>query len=120
MDFDNLLVGQTISEYPLRELVLSLAQGIADAQQKLDEMSINAAVQMSQTQLTVNGQTRNLLELGFLPTFYHFQSAKIKVSVDITMKIEESRTETFGTSVSVSGEYESGSTTPLSPPSSPR
>ncbi len=119
--FDNLdtyAVGDTISQYPLQQLILSLAEGIADAQLALDEASILASVALRERTLTINGQTRSLLELGFLPTFYHFQSAKIKVSVSITMKIEESTSESFGGSVTVSGEYETGSTTFNSPPSS--
>ena len=33
---------------------------------------------------------RSLLELGFAPTFYHFQEATIEISVTLTMKVEQS------------------------------
>ena len=107
MEVNPALVGSTLENYPLKTLLISLAEGIAEAQIKLDEGSIRTASQLIDKKISLqdaNGRMveKSLLELGFMPTFYHFESAVIKVSVTITMKVEESTSTSVGASLSLS------------------
>lgn len=66
-------------------MVTALALGIADAQEKLDNNSVKQIVKLSQTQVG----NKSLLELGFQPAFYTFDSADIFASLSLKMAIKE-------------------------------
>ena len=57
----------------------SLAEGIANAQEKLDKNSVARLREMADT--PING--KNLIELGFQPTFYAFQYADIQCALNV-------------------------------------
>ena len=95
-------VGQELLDVPLPDMVTKLALGIADAQRALDENSVETAQALARTEIEVvpavtqtidaNGDVSfqaaepvemSLLQVGLNPTFYQFQEASIKVTMDI-------------------------------------
>lgn len=79
-------------------IISSLAIGIAEAQERLDENSINQISKL--TEIEVAGMS--LLELGFKPTFYAFEHADISASIQLKMAVSQ----TIDVSLSLSAEYE--------------
>ena len=95
MDYDTKTVGQALQQVPISDMIKSYAEGIADAQLALDQKSIALATELLKNKVSLpdgNGalRERTLLELGFAPTFYHFEEATIDISVTLTMKVEQS------------------------------
>ena len=95
-------VGQELLDTPFPEMVAKLAMGIAQAQQALDENSVNTAVILADTEIdvvlnitqviaadgTVSFQQSDpvsisLIQIGLIPTFYQFSEATIEVKMDI-------------------------------------
>lgn len=95
-------VGQELLDVPLPELVLKLALGIAEAQKALDSNSVETALALANTSISIvpaitqviaaNGDVSftqaapiqmSLLQVGLNPTFYQFSEATIEVSMDI-------------------------------------
>lgn len=90
---DTSKVSSMLQNYPLRDLLFSMAQGIIESQRKLDAISLQALYRALDNPITnKGGQSANLLELGLVPNFYQFEKVVIKVSVEIKMS-EESTTE---------------------------
>lgn len=75
------VVNKQLTNAPLPQLVQKLGVAIAQAQRDMDRVGIEMAVEMKETTVTVNGQTKNLLELGLQPTFYTFTEATIEAKV---------------------------------------
>ena len=95
-------VGQELLDVPLPEMVLKLSLGIAEAQQALDENSVETAELLADTTVPLTfGVTQtiaadgtvtfanappidvSLIQIGLLPTFYQFSEATIEVTMDI-------------------------------------
>ena len=76
-------------------IVTSLAIGIADAQERLDNNSVSQLIRLSTTQ--VGG--KSLLELGFQPAFYAFDYADISASISLKMALKEDVSVDFSLSV---------------------
>jgi hypothetical protein len=110
--------GEVLLNVPMAEIVQKMGQAIADAQLRLDELSIRTAVLLGETRLDFTNSagelvSRSLLELGFTPSFYQFTQTTIDVFVTLTMQVEEKLTVgaslSFGTS-SASGTGATGPT----------
>ncbi len=98
-------VGKMLQEVPIGDMIVGYARGIADAQWELDMKSIEMLKIMANEKIKVPNKAKNdeleeksLLELGFLPTFYHFEEAVIEVSVSLSM--HEAQEINIGGSVS--------------------
>ena len=95
-------VGQELLDVPFPEMVTKLALGIATGQLALDEVSIDTAITLAETEVPIvlsvtqtiaaDGTVSftqsdpvdvSLLQLGLLPTFYQFSEATIEVTMDI-------------------------------------
>ena len=95
---------------PFDDLVYLLAEGVADAQAKLDASTAELLETLAETEVdvvpgvtrtieadgTVETETaspvaRSLLELGFTPSRYQFSEATVEVNVDISVSESESR-----------------------------
>ncbi len=95
-------VGQELLDVPLPDMVAKLALGIADAQRALDSNSVETAIALSTTPISVvpamtqtiaaNGDvtvleaapiSMTLLQVGLNPAFYQFAEASIEVTMDI-------------------------------------
>jgi hypothetical protein len=98
----NVSVGQELLDVPLPDMVTKLALGIAEAQKALDANSVETAIALSTTNISIvpsitqviaaNGDvtytqaapiSMSLLQVGLNPTFYQFAEATIEVSMDI-------------------------------------
>ncbi len=63
----------------------SLALGIAQAQEKLDDNSIRQLIRLSEQQVA----GKSLLELGFVPAFYQFEYADVSASIHLEMQASQ-------------------------------
>jgi hypothetical protein len=100
-------VGQELLDVPFPEMVASMGQGIADAQNQLDMNSVEVAKTLAETEIEVvpaitrtidsNGDVTyssadaidvSLLQAGLFPTFYQFSEAVIEVEMDIKTTTE--------------------------------
>lgn len=85
----------TLTNAPLPQLIEKLGLAIAQAQNALDQNSIDMANQMGTSTIEMgDGKKYSLLALGFAPTFYAFTEATIEA------KLEFSLSESTATSVS--------------------
>lgn len=115
-------VGSELLEVNFSHLVGGMGQGIADAQLRLDMVSMQLAQMMSgrdykllvmnengtfrldknnrpvtidmpAVRVTFGGEEYSLLELGFTPTFYQFVDTIIEVKVSVSITREETATQ---------------------------
>ncbi|WP_331234410.1 hypothetical protein [Natronorarus salvus] len=100
-------VGQELLDVPFPEMVASMGQGIADAQNQLDMNSVKVAKVLAETEIevvpaitrtiTADGEVEyssadaidvSLIQAGMFPTFYQFSEATIEVEMDIKTTTE--------------------------------
>lgn len=72
---------------PLPDIIRGLAFAIGDAQMALDQNSIRQLKMMADPDngVSVSGENRSLLQLGLVPSFYHFSESTIEAKVAFTM-----------------------------------
>lgn len=105
MSTEKLLEAATVlQEVDVSQIMSSMALSIAEAQQKLDDNSVNQLITLADATNGVNG--KSLLELGFSPTFYHFQHADISASISLKMKAAESKELGISASIEYSSNVE--------------
>ncbi|RTE67376.1 hypothetical protein EH243_00015 [Amphritea opalescens] len=97
MNFDNQVAGMTpgqaLMDVPIPKLIENTAKAIAAAQYELDSTSVRAATMLSETRISFNdadgtSRERSLLELGFIPQFYHFKETEMEFKVTISVRVE--------------------------------
>lgn len=86
---------------PLPQIIERLGVAIAEAQAALDRNSIAVAEAMASTDVTLGGETTNLIALGFTPSFYSFTEATVEAKLSFSM--QESTEFGVSASLSVSG-----------------
>tara|TARA_R110001583_G_scaffold16561_17_gene67906 strand:- start:1547 stop:2005 length:459 start_codon:yes stop_codon:yes gene_type:complete len=94
--------GATVREMtsaPLPDIVSSLGLAIAQGQFALDLNSAEIAKTLTTTEVEIDGKNYNLLELGFLPTFYAYTEATVEAKLSYT--INESTETSIAGSASV-------------------
>lgn len=91
-----------LQQVDVSQIFKSLAMGIAEAQQELDDNSISQLQRLSETELA----GKSLLELGFVPAFYAFTYADISASIHLRMAEKTS----FELGFEASFDYSSGAT----------
>jgi hypothetical protein len=105
LNFDSQLshrqVGQTLADMPLGSIIEKLAISIAQAQRALDRQAIQMFGELASEKVmlpTPNGGVveRSMLELGFAPSFYHFDSVVIEIKVEIKLHVAEEQRTSFG------------------------
>lgn len=93
---------QMLEQAPLPSIVEALGTAIARAQLAMDRYTAQSVVMMASTKapdgVMIAGERRSLLELGFTPSFYHFQQATITARV--AFSVVESREFSVGASAS--------------------
>ena len=99
-DLEEMTPGQILADTNVATFIESLALGIARAQRELDRNSLETAVAIASERPEFSN--RSLLELGFSPTFYHFQYADVEVSLQITMRVERQTSVRVGLSADFS------------------
>ena len=88
-----------MSSAPLPDIVSSLGLAIAQGQFALDLNSAEIAKTLTTTEIEIDGKNYNLLELGFLPTFYAYTEATVEAKLSYT--INESTETSIAGSASV-------------------
>ncbi len=82
-------VATELSNAPLPEIVKSLGLSVGEAQRALDMNSIEQLRLMADRKNGVTippeSENRSLLELGMIPSFYHFTEATIEARVAFSM-----------------------------------
>jgi hypothetical protein len=91
----NMTPGEALLDVPMGEIIERLARSIAEAQLRMDQLSVRTAVLLGDSRLDMRDASgtvvsRSLLELGFTPTFYHFSETDIEVKVSLSIRVEES------------------------------
>ncbi|MEJ6078932.1 hypothetical protein MT391_10410 [Vibrio sp. 1-Bac 57] len=84
-----------MSSAPLPDIVSSLGLAIAQGQFALDLNSAEIAKTLTTTEIEIDGKNYNLLELGFLPTFYAYTEATVEAKLSYTIN-ESTETEISG------------------------
>lgn len=106
-DLEEMTPGQILADTNVATFIENMGLGIARAQRSLDQNSLETAVELASTRPEFSN--RSLLELGFNPTFYHYQHADLEVSLQITMRVERSTSVHVGLTANVG--HSTGSTT---------
>jgi len=113
-------VGQELLAVPLPEMVMKLGLGIAEAQNALDENSVETAKMLADTTvplvmavtqtIAADGTVSftnadpvdvSLLQIGLLPTFYQFLESTIEVTMDIKTTTSSETNVKVGTKAKV-------------------
>lgn len=94
-------ITSTITNAPLYQMIENMGIAVANAQTALDENSIRTLQALSEKGVTVNGETTNLLLLGFVPTFYAFTEASFEMKMEFSMA--ESEAFSLGVDISANG-----------------
>jgi hypothetical protein len=89
---DSFDVGARLLDAPVPDLIESLGKSIASAQYEMDATGVQIGAMLGQQKVSLkdeNGNTieRSLLQLGFTPSFYHFQEAEIEVKMTISLEV---------------------------------
>lgn len=98
-DYDGLTPGQVLADASVAEFIKTLGLSIAEAQQALDENSVNQIGEFITPRDGLGGRT--LLDLGLSPAFYHYQHADISCSLQLSLRVEKN----FGVGLSLSGSF---------------
>lgn len=101
--------GEALMDVPVHELIQRLGIGIAEAQLRLDQSAVRVAALLSDTRVDFTDadgkqSQKTLLELGFMPTFYHFTETELEVRMSISIKVEEDFGFELGGNVGSGGE----------------
>lgn len=82
-------VNRVLENAPLPLLIEKLGVAIAEAQLGMDRQAIKALQFMADREengVTLgDGRTRSMLDLGFLPSFYHFSGATIELRLSFSL-----------------------------------
>ena len=99
----NMTPGEALLDVPMGEIIERMGRAIAEAQVRLDQMSIRIAGMLGDTRLDMRQAdggivSRSLLELGFTPSFYHFTETDIEIKVTLSIRVDEDFTIRAGVS----------------------
>ena len=78
-------VTRSLVSAPLPQIIEKLGISIAQAQAALDANSVKLAQEMSEVKVEIGGESRNLISLGFTPTFYAFTEATVEAKLSFSM-----------------------------------
>lgn len=96
--------GEMLVDMKLADLIGDAGRAIAEAQASLDASSIRLALALAESRISTtdkDGRQRelSLIELGFMPSFYHFSTASFEFKLSITTKLEQSLGAAFNAGV---------------------
>lgn len=86
-----------LQQVDVSEIFTSMAMGIADAQQKLDNNSIAQIKKLSEQEVA----GKSLLELGFMPAFYAFTYADVSCNISLQMSLKTNLNVGFSASLTL-------------------
>ena len=95
-------VTQGLLQSPLPQLLQTLGEAIADAQFAMDATSASVVERLANTRVQVDDSTQaSLLDLGFVPSFYHLSTATLEARVAFS----STQTTEFGVGASIGGSF---------------
>jgi hypothetical protein len=94
-------ITSTITNAPLHQMIEQMGVSVANAQAALDENSLKTLKALAEKGIEVNGETTNLLLLGFVPTFYAFTEASFEMKMEFSM----AESEAFSVGASVEADF---------------
>jgi len=94
-------ITRTITNAPLHQMIEQMGVSVANAQAALDENSLKTLKALAEKGIEVNGETTNLLLLGFVPTFYAFTEASFEMKMEFSM----AESEAFSVGASVEADF---------------
>lgn len=94
-------ITSTITNAPLHQMIEQMGVSVANAQAALDENSLRTLKALAEKGIEVNGETTNLLLLGFVPTFYAFTEASFEMKMEFSM----AQSEAFSVGASVEADF---------------
>jgi hypothetical protein len=89
-----------LQQVDVSEIFTSMAMGIADAQQKLDNNSIAQIKKLSEQEVA----GKSLLELGFVPAFYAFTYADVSCNISLQMSLKTNLNVGFSASLKLTSD----------------
>jgi hypothetical protein len=92
-------IQNNITHSPLHLMIEKMGISVAQAQAALDSNSIEMLKTLANSDIDINGNSTNLLALGFVPTFYAFTEASFEMKLEFSMA--ESEAFSIGGSVEV-------------------
>ncbi len=101
-----------LANYPIDEMILSLARGIAKAQNEMDRQSLALLRERAGETLGNGRNPPSLLELGLFPAFFSFEETVLEVSLEISMHREEADSLSLGVNIEASTESNADGTSP--------
>ena len=78
-------ISNSITNAPLSLMIEKMGISIATAQTALDKNSIDMLKALASESIDVNGESTNLLLLGFVPSFYAFTEASFEMKMEFSM-----------------------------------
>ncbi len=107
---DTANVGNALTSVRIDQMIVNLATGIALGQFQLDKTSIDITRMMGlPEQVNIGGKSRSMLEIGILPTFYHFVDTILEIKMEINIREEldmkKNVKESMGAKLEVEGRY---------------
>jgi hypothetical protein len=89
---DEFAVGERLLDADVPTLITSLGKAIASAQFEMDATGVEIGAKLGEQMVTLkdeegNSIERSLLQLGFTPSFYHFQEVEIEVKMTISLEV---------------------------------
>ena len=102
--YDGMKPGEILADASVAEFIKTLGLSIAEAQQALDENSVNQIAEFIEPREGLGGKT--LLDLGLSPAFYHYQHADITCSMQLSLKVEKN----LSLGLNIGGSLKSNST----------
>lgn len=78
-------ITSTLTNSPLSSMIENMGLSIATAQAALDGNSIEMLKNLASSTVEIGGNQINLLNLGFVPSFYAFTEASFDAKMDFSM-----------------------------------
>lgn len=78
-------VQNTLTNSPLSTMIEKMGLSVANAQAALDSNSIEMLKKMATTKLTIGNREMNLINLGFVPSFYTFTEASFEAKMEFSL-----------------------------------
>lgn len=89
-----------MEQAPLPQIIENLGKAIAEAQFNMDRFVIKALQVMANRDIEIPGHgEKSMLELGLLPSFYHFT----EMNINVRMALSSMEGEEFGIGASITG-----------------
>lgn len=85
-------VGNALTSVKIDQMIVNLAKGIAYGQYELDKVGVDICKLMGVPGIVSIGDERlSMLDVGFIPSFYHFVDTIIELKMEVNIREEDNR-----------------------------